>query len=852
MIKTGGNRFSGNRGMTLVELMIAISIISISVLAAIGTFRYMSTSLVQSRTKSLASNLGQEQIEKLKNLSYYMLLVTTATHSNSNFTPPIAYDIGNYPSQTIVEGGVQFIRATRVDFASRNGSAVSVLPWNNSDTGAKKVTVYTLWQSERGWQYSELSNLLVNPAADPLNSTLSGTVTKSGGGSLPSALVKVLENPSWYGSADSSGYYSFNVSPGSYTLQASATGYYSKTSGLLSVAAGANVTQNFSMSLIASGTVTGYAYVITHPVISQVVGSTVSASGFDQEYIELFNPTTSYVRMVTGMAISNINLYYQRGSAGSPTQITLDYAVIDSSISPGGYFLIANTTTITAAGVTRTADAVYQTSNLDFPNILKVATYDPGNDAQGLSIVQAGGMTSLDAFGWKIGGNSPGLYEGSPLSQVIGLEREEQYVRKSIPGGVTSGYGRSYDSNNNNTDWIASSSVVYPPRNRSDIELVVSGTPASGALINIDDGLSATTACTDTTVSGDPVCSFSLVGVATGTWTLFSMLNSYYSEIGNVVVPAGVSTGVPNGSTLPVWPATGQTNVLLQNVTDYAFVSGSVYTAAGSPLEGVKVAGGEASTYTGASGRYLLRAPAGQVQVIANADYGMPAYTLESTELTLIAGSSYDPINFYLSQGGRMRGCFQTSSGTPLPGRVAVALKSGSQMAQATSDQSGYFYLVNLATGTYTIEPQLDAAESSSPTELTSVSLSAPGSTLILSTFTVSSSLGQITGQVLASGAPINTGVLVMASTSTLSGTSSSPPPSLAGATGPLCSPCYYATSSQATGEYTLDVRSGTAPYLLYAWYTTFSGNTPTTVRVGPYPVTVTTGGVIMTQDLSW
>src|SRR6185437_2342526 len=103
--------------------------------------------------------------------------------------------------------------------------------------------------------------------------------------------------------------------------------------------------------------------------------------------------------------------------------------------------------------------------------------------------------------------------------------------------------------------------------------------------------------------------------------------------------------------------------------------------------------------------------------------------------------------------------------------------------------------------------------------------LASTGSVTSVSTFTITSALGQITGQVAiaASSTPITTGALVLATTGTLSGTSTSAPPAMAGATGILCDPCFYTGSSDATGTYTLEVRSNASPYHLYGWYTTYS-----------------------------
>src|SRR5262249_8445120 len=153
-----------------------VAILAIGVLAAIGSFRYITMSMQNAKIRTLANNLGQEQIEKLKNLSYYMLLVTTSTYSNTTLNPAIDYDTGNYPIQTIVEGGIPFQRATRVDFAYQNGTVITTAPWTTNDTGLKLITTYILWTDGNGTHSKEMHNLMANPAANPLNATFSGLV----------------------------------------------------------------------------------------------------------------------------------------------------------------------------------------------------------------------------------------------------------------------------------------------------------------------------------------------------------------------------------------------------------------------------------------------------------------------------------------------------------------------------------------------------------------------------------------------------------------------------------------------------------------------------------------------------
>ena len=112
-------------GMTIMELIIATFILSIGVLAAIGSFKYITTSVQFSKSRTLSTNLAQEQVEKLKNLSYYTLLVTTNPIADTHGLP-FTVDPYNYPPATIIEGGIPFIRETRKNIEYRHTRSLFV------------------------------------------------------------------------------------------------------------------------------------------------------------------------------------------------------------------------------------------------------------------------------------------------------------------------------------------------------------------------------------------------------------------------------------------------------------------------------------------------------------------------------------------------------------------------------------------------------------------------------------------------------------------------------------------------------------------------------------------------------
>jgi hypothetical protein len=442
------------------------------------------------------------------------------------------------------------------------------------------------------------------------------------------------------------------------------------------------------------------------------------------------------------------------------------------------------------------------------------------------------------------------------------------------PGFAIAGRGRGYDSDDNNSNFISELPIVQPPHNSaSAAEPPVAADPAIGATASFNDLLSQTVQCQSTMLNvgscpgtGCRVCRFTNNAVSTGTWTMEATSGNLFTKVENIAVAANTTIGVPNATTTPSWASVGNyNNTLIQDTTNYAFVSGYVYNASGWPLNHIEVTDNNGrSTFSSATGRYSLLSTTGTITLTANPSNSNTnrAYISQSTDAHLLnSGQVYnsatwsptDTTDFRLSLGGVLRAHIRTGSGTPLPGRVVTAQIGASEMAQGVSDNSGYAYLTNLSTGTYDLYARLDPAESASPSSST-VILASTGTAVTVTTFTITNALSDITGQVLiaASSTPITTGVLVLATTATLTGGSTTPPPTINGANSTLCNPCYYSDSSNASGVYTVQVRSSAVPYKVYGWYSTVGTNSATVTRAGPYSVTVSTGGQIMTQNLSW
>ncbi len=811
-------------GVTLVELMIAMSLLSIGVLGMIGSFAYLNKGLQVTKGRSLANNLAQEKIEFLKNKSYYQVLVTTETNKNYNFNPPIEYDTSPNGMEEVGAGGINFKRYVHVrKVAEDAGGDFSYIGWNQPDTGMKEIEVHVVWKEGSDWKQLDLRNVRENIERTNLSATFSGTIDESvAGNKLENVTVKALENPSRFGITDIDGNYSFAIEAGSYTLRASTVGYFSSLSELIDIEESEALTKDFTLTKMFTGTISGTVYTNDHLVISQVVGSTKDAGGCYQEWVEVYNPTTWTWTMATGLNSGVIDVAYQ-GQGGVFTPIIYNYPTL--TLAPQHYYLFANRATITAEGTTVNADAYTAGTCV---NVIKINT-DPGNNAAGVRIGWYATSEFIDMLGWKTGGVYPPIYEGTPLNENIGFQANEMYIRRTGPGVMIGGDARTYDSNNNINDFVVHTGVAGP-KTSSDSEVPATGTPADGAIVYADDGISNSAVV-------DSGGNFTLVDVATGSWTV-------YISSGLSFISSGTFGGTSHGFA-------DSMNVVLDSTTTMGYISGTVEDINGHPIEDIVVYAGGSTADTDILGYYVLGVEPETMDLIANYDTQNSQYVQTSSmSITVALGEMVKNVDITLSEGGKLSGWITTNGVDPLPDVPVAIFKNGIESGAGISGNDGYFYINDISSGTYVIETQLEAGESSSPTTI-SITVAA-NDDLFIGTFIVSGAMGYITGDVtVGSGADeeiINTGVLIYASIDTIAST----PPTLNSA---LCSGSviYYAVSSNFDGTYSLPVRGGYT-YNVYAWYTTWSGDTPTVHRdehEGVDAVTVFAGGTVE-RDFNW
>jgi len=251
------------KGLTLLELIIGMSILTIGVLGLTGAFLNISKSIGTSKARTIAVNLAQEKIEALKNLSYYRLLVTTySTTASETGTSGFRYDLGYYQTENLNVGQIAYQRRVYIQKVTENND------WWEDDTGLKLITSYVIW--EHGGEYKEVSmtNLRDNPNRQNIDAIFEGTI-ESAGDLLQNAVVQTLQNQLLMDTTESDGAYDIDVPAGTYDIKTSKRGYFTQILEF-TVASGATEVANFDLVKMGSGTMVGLAYVNANILISEI------------------------------------------------------------------------------------------------------------------------------------------------------------------------------------------------------------------------------------------------------------------------------------------------------------------------------------------------------------------------------------------------------------------------------------------------------------------------------------------------------------------------------------------------------------------------------------------------------
>ena len=807
-----------------------MAIISIFAVSAMKVFYIIAHGMVVAQTRTIASNLAQEQIAVLKNVNYYRLLVSSQTVSASEPGLNFDYDPHFYPEQQLVVGKITFYRRTLVSKIYENNGVLTETSWANPDTGLKRISVYVIWKEGANWYSSSLTNVRDDPNRTQLSATFIGTVS-DGAHTLPDASVTAVENASFGDTTINDGSYSFAVSPGSYTLRCYLNGYFTAYSTGNVIITGQSLVRNFTLARMGVGSVSGYVFKNTHLLISSLAYGTTTT---DYQFVELYNPTT-YPITISG---SNFKLKkISGGGSGTVSDVPLNFYKGTISISSSSYCLLASTSLLTGK---------YMYPGSGIFSISPAVLFPPGSvekEKGGMAITNASDAT-IDRIGYSKSTDSApdnGKETDGVSAGAGGFDISDLIIRSSsyteTGRFLSAANSNAMDTDNNLKDcWYfpdqGSNTLYRAPRNTSTIVSPLCGEPLPAAIICCNDGLSSYATSYIPSGATYPASKIYLTNIATGTWTLSASSGTRYGEIADFAVTA----------------TTQNIGALLVNtVTNNGYVAGRVTDNSGNGLNGILITGDVYQSLTSPQGYYRLTCAPGTYDFTANSGYAAPSYTMDvKYSISVATGIITDNIDFSLTAGGRFSGFVSTNGVDPLP-NITLNASAGSTIVQSgLSNTTGKFTINNVPVGPYVVTPVLESREISSPENIAATALA--GSTVFIGSFTITGAQCTLQGNVLSGTKSISTGVLLIATTAAIS----ADPPDI-DSSFRASSSIYFGTESLSDGSYSLIVpaTSGGTAYNLYGWYTTINNGATTTVKKST-TFTANSGQTVSNKNLTW
>lgn len=797
-----------SRGVTLVELMVAVTILAIVAATTASVYKTVMKGLVISKSRGISARLAQDKLETLRGLSYELLLVTP--QEDLDIAPGV--DLTNYPPETFNIGGKSFLRTVIVSRVYRDsaGSVVALSP-SAADTGLKQVLVSIRFALGAVVEYSTYTALLSDPGLIPLNATVYGLVTGTSGAVIADAEIFITENQNWTGLSSSTGYYAIEMDTKTYTVTATKPGFWDKVSSQITPVGPTQL--NITMTAKSYGKVAGI--LTARPARLLISGVFAGAAGADpapsRHYLELYNPTT-YQIMITDGTSAKLQVKHVR-SNNSVNDVPFTWAGTSPKyIASQKYFLIAtDSPTINGAA----PDALFSSMG-PFSDLTRA----------GVAIQNEFGV-AYDTVGWtNDGGAGPaaGVETAGVVTQTSNFGSGGLLGRKSSPSALTLGKGNSYDSGSNLNDILLFSSVGagFPRSSASAASPVQYGAPASSANVLATDGYSSAAFASSTGY-------YLLNSVTTGTWSVAAYWTTFSSTTPNIQVNTGMTTALD----LLLEPAEG----------GQGGVSGTVKRSDNlQPVAGISMEAGINSTLTDAAGNFVLSLSSGNYTLSANPGFTDSRFNTMTSTVMVTAGDVATSYNFNLVPSGRATGKVTTNGTDAYPNIPVHALSQGLEAATAITDSAGNYSLSGVPAGTATIEPVLDSqAQTATPAAINAAITE--GATLTGNNFRVGTSLGRLSGTVKQGTALITTGVLVIASTAAF-------------ASVPVIDSAYrsgsnviYSGVSDSAGQYTFNVARGST-YTVYGYLTNINrSNTTVTTAVSVSSVCVNSA---QTVDLTW
>src|SRR3989339_816987 len=142
-------RLLRRKGVTLVELLVGVVMLGIFAVGMVSAYNMISKGVGVTKSKTIASNLLQEKIEKLKDYNYYRLLVTPAAAlTNPN-------NAARTPQDGVINGNVKNPSSANVSnvnvFVSDNPNLYSLTDASGNYSFRAPGGTYVLRADKRGY-----------------------------------------------------------------------------------------------------------------------------------------------------------------------------------------------------------------------------------------------------------------------------------------------------------------------------------------------------------------------------------------------------------------------------------------------------------------------------------------------------------------------------------------------------------------------------------------------------------------------------------------------------------------------------------------------------------------------------
>jgi len=568
--------------------------------------------------------------------------------------------------------------------------------------------------------------------------TISGTVTNQSSSPISLARVRLRSGTNEIEVlTNSQGFYTANVSSGTWSLTASKTGFVASQAVSVSASVGALIqNQNFKLASGANQ-VTG----VVRRAVTTADGQT-GFSAFQGVTVSAIPTTGSAVTTVTGsngayslsLTSGNYTIQLSRegySTSGAATLVLnvqetvngVDFVMIPNPSSVSGRVVGADGVGISGVTIRSTSGATTETS-------------PAGNFT--ISLSEGTHTLTASRTGFVAGGSQ--TVTVAAAQQVTGVEFRMSANAGVIAGRVSAGglslsaatiSARSLSTNLTTTQTSDADGLFSISLQPGRYSMVVSRSgflPSTADTITLGPGQQITgrsyslvenTARINGVVTdaNGPVRNMRVVATslrdATVTQSSLTLINGSFS----FTVPAGSEYQVRTESvqyatasvTTAALPASGTAvNVSLSLTPNPSSFSGIARNQAGNPLGNVRILARRASdntpvdsAFTRANGTFALGLPAGTYTVSAR----LPGYTVDRRTITLNLGDNLTNTDFQVSENfGFITGVVTDAASIPLAG-ASVNLQSGAGTgASLITDANGAFTATRLIGGTYRIE----------------------------------------------------------------------------------------------------------------------------------------------------